>query len=316
MNYIATPLLMIMAFTACAQKKDTLFRYFDHQLQLTDRAHAVATGLLVRHNDQWDVLIRYPEGQRLMTGTYKDKRLEVKNGWFTIYYVSGKRMLLSHYSNNVIDDTWESWYENGQIKDSGRVDNNNKTGGWKSWHQNGQLKDSGNYHHGFKNGPWKSWYANGRLESSGSYDNDQMTGTWEWYHENGFPATKETYVNNQLDQLECYDEKGNPLGSGCPVNIPAQFPGGSAAFDHFIVTHLFYPPEAVKQRIEGEVKFGCWIRKDGQLGDIIIESSPDQLLSDEVKRMLHAMPTWEPAIQHNRKIDYYFTLTLPFYLQH
>lgn len=105
-------------------------------------------------------------------------------------------------------------YENGQLKETGQFDLNQKqTGEWKKYYENGNLYYVVNYENGIdKIGEWKYYFPNGltkRIEnykdgklngvyksyeynngkvylySIGKYENGQQVGMWKYYFENG-----------------------------------------------------------------------------------------------------------------------------------
>ncbi|MBL7904026.1 MAG: energy transducer TonB [Bacteroidales bacterium] len=51
------------------------------------------------------------------------------------------------------------------------------------------------------------------------------------------------------------------------IRMP-QYPGGNKAMHAFIAASLVYPPEALQNRIEGEVHVGYTVNNDGHVEDI------------------------------------------------
>ena len=43
---------------------------------------------------------------------------------------------------------------------------------WSSWYENGQKKDQGVYNNGLMSNNWEGWYPNGQMRYSGNYDED------------------------------------------------------------------------------------------------------------------------------------------------
>lgn len=83
-------------------------------------------------------------------------------------------------------------------------------------------------------------------------------------------------------------------------NSEPQFPGGVNALVEYIKTNLQYPEIASRKGIEGKVVISFVVEKDGSLTDFAIESSPDEILSQEAMRICKLMPYWEPA-RHREK---------------
>ncbi|MCO5236270.1 MAG: energy transducer TonB [Chitinophagaceae bacterium] len=279
--------LLLLCFRGIAQ--DTIACYFDEQLALTGKKHAVYAGSIVAQPDGWEALAYYQNGAVLMHGFFADKKLKIKQGAFTLFYPDGNRRAATSFSNNETD------------------------GVYMGWHPNGLLSDSGVIRQQMRSGAWKTWYINGVLESAGAYADGAPDGEWRWYHPNGKPSTIEIYSNNKLDDLTCYDTLGLSSGSNCRIE-KKPCPEGAYDFETYITDSLYYPPEALKKKIEGEVSFEFLISKEGRLAKINFTNEANVLLQDEVVRLLKSVKRWEPAVSHNRAVDYLYSYSAPFYL--
>ena len=187
-------------------------------------------------------------------------------------------------------------------------------GKYFEWYENGQLKDSCDFAKGKKTGIWKSWYADGKIESEGRYQNDSAVGVWNWFHSTGQPATREVYRGGKLADLACYDSTGTSSGFTCALMTRPHPTADSVegSFEDYLIANLYYPKEAMTRGIEGMVSLEFVIGKDGKLKSINIISSPSDLLSEEVVRLLKSIQQWAPAISHNRPIDYVYEFNVPF----
>ena len=269
--------------------QDTIACYFDEELSLTTKKQGIYPGTITEHENGWEAVAFYSNGNALMRGLFKDKKLKTKQGYYTLYYPNGNRRAFTYFNNNTADSTF------------------------MGWHANGQLSDSGLIHQQLRAGIWKTWYSNGRQESSGNFLNGTPDGVWHWYHGNGKPATIETYGNNKLQDLTCFDTLGIATGSNCRIE-KKPCPKNAYDFETFIIENLLYPKDALKKSIEGEVAFEFFITKEGKLTNINFTNEANALLQEEVVRLLKSVPAWEPAVSHNRDIDYLYTYTVPFYL--
>lgn len=287
MKYCLSLFLLFLFFYGSAQ--DTISCFFDEQLLLTGKKSGLYPGKITAHADGWEALAFYSNGTVLMHGFFADKKLKTKHGPYTLYYPNGKRRAFTSFSNNEADSLF------------------------MGWHQNGQLSDSGMIQQQMRKGLWKTWYTNGRQESSGVYHNGAPDGEWRWYHPNGKPATIEIYSNNKLQDLTCFDTSGMATGSNCRIE-KKPCPEDTYDFDTFIVENLLYPKDALKREIEGEVAFEFLITREGKLTNINFTNEANKLLQDEVVRLLKSVKQWEPAVSHNREIDYLYSYTVPFYL--
>ncbi len=173
--------LAFTLITLLSRAQDTSSCYFDAQLVSTEKRNAVYTGKMVASGNGWEAIASYPDGKTLMKAFYKDKKLKVRQGSYSLFFPDGKAKLLTSFDDNAVDGSYTSWHENGIVEDSGVIRENIKTG------------------------IWKKWYNTGVLESEGAYSEGVADGTWKWYHPNGKPATVEVYSNQKLKDLSCFD---------------------------------------------------------------------------------------------------------------
>ncbi|MFT5890164.1 MAG: antitoxin component YwqK of YwqJK toxin-antitoxin module [Dokdonia sp.] len=115
---------------------------------------------------------------------------------------------------------WEAkdtlYYENGAVKEIGKLDGGDKYGNWQVFYETGELKSEGvmvNNHPAFL---WKYYYKNRNLKKLGAYENSggsPKIGPWEYYHENGQLKEKGIYIYIKgkpirSDEWEIYDTFG------------------------------------------------------------------------------------------------------------
>ena len=85
-------------------------------------------------------------------------------------------------------------------------------------------------------------------------------------------------------------------------NRDAEFPGGKVMLIQYIYRNIHYPPEALKQRINGRVISSFIINEDGSISDITLIQGIYKLLDEEALRVLHTMPPWKPAMKDGKAI--------------
>ena len=287
MRYIFLMAGLLFYYAGIAQ--DTTACYFDGQLTLTSKRNAVYNGKMVNTEKGWEVFAYYPSNQVLAHSIFRDKKLTEREGEYSVYYEDGKQSLKATFKNNMLDGTLLQWHTNGQLSDSGMMRQNLKTG------------------------LWKTRYNTGQLESEGFFNDGVPDSIWHWYHENGKASTTELYRKNKLSDLTCFDTLGNATGSNCRINGEPS-PENWASFDQFVKENLLYPDKAAKRGIEGDVLFEFIINKEGILTRINFTNQSNELLQEEVVRLLKSVPKWDPAVSHNRRIDYLYSYTAPFYL--
>ena len=282
-------LVLLLSTVAEAQKSDTLLRYFTAGFEPTTRVENSYRALAYPDGDHWSVRVISDSNRVLMTGSYRDKSLRIRDGLFTYYYPQG-----------------ESWVR-------GRYVNNTQSGSWLGWHRNGQVKDSVFFLNGYKQGRSWGWHENGQLMHEGFFEQGQPDSSWTWYFSNGQASTKERYRRGKLQVLECFDSTGKSLGGNCSIDVPPTIPGRYGGVEKYILDSLYYPKEAIEQNIQGIVDVQFTITKEGKLRDVRFLNAPEKILADEVYRVLMSVPAWYPAILHNQVVDFTQSMKIPFY---
>lgn len=276
---------------------------------------------------------------KAMEGIYSNN---TRQGVWKYWYPNGQIKDSGVIKNNQLVNTWFSWYENGQlmaiaqylhpdsIPDDIVIRSDNRFGKkglfnedttvtylhgpYLSFYASGNRKDSGNYVNGLREGEWKSWYEDGNPESRGIYIKGEQSGTWEYFNENGNISTRETYLNNKITNLECFDTSGNSQGYFCSIQKPAvPVTGSYTNFQNYMLDNIFWPRELDGKNINGVVRVSYTISREGMLYDIKVLATPHQLLAQEVVRFLQGIPRWQPAVSHNRVVEYRGLLEVPFY---
>lgn len=327
-------LFLISPVCCIAQKGDTVLRYLDEHLQLTSKNNAAFYGLSIRQGDHWLLYAVYSDKTPAVKIYFKDKNLKVKDGPFEVYYPQNLPAQKGYFTDNVMNGNWITWYENGVMKDSGSLNNNVMTGLWKSWSDKGILHEvvtykaelnkidkyvsqadqgKSNMYRGVKDGDYSSYYQNGIKESSGHYISDKQDGEWQWYYENGKLSTKEQYKEGKLSAMTCYDSSGKETGDYCSIQKPALLKG-FGDYKQFIMQNLEWPKAALRKGLEGEVRLKIKVNKEGKLESLVIESE-ELLFKQAVKQLFDKMGDWEPAVSHNRVVEWEDEMVVPFYME-
>jgi periplasmic protein TonB len=90
------------------------------------------------------------------------------------------------------------------------------------------------------------------------------------------------------------------------VEIESQFPGGSAAWLHYLIKNLRYPDDALNSNIQGSVLVQFIVDKLGNVSNVEVISGPDQGgLREEAVRVIKKSGQWTPAIQNGAKVKSY-----------
>lgn len=95
-------------------------------------------------------------------------------------------------------------------------------------------------------------------------------------------------------------------------NSPAIFPGGDAAWAHYLDTAFhkeFMASQMTKKEFERfgktqKVLYNFFILPDGTIGLINIEGQASQAVRNEIYRVLKECPRWTPAILNGKPSTY------------
>lgn len=97
-------------------------------------------------------------------------------------------------------------------------------------------------------------------------------------------------------------------------NMP-QFPGGEEGLVKFLKDHIQYPPEAVKNNIQGRVVLQFVVEKTGRVGTVKVVRSVDESLDREAVRVVKSLPDFVPgSLDDGRTVNVWYTLPVNFRL--
>lgn len=91
-----------------------------------------------------------------------------------------------------------------------------------------------------------------------------------------------------------------------------EYPGGMTEFVTWLTRTIKYPPQALKQRIKGEVQISFFIEKDGSLTDIKVYKSANPMLDEEALRVAKMMPNWKPGKRNGKICRTFFVVPIEF----
>jgi protein TonB len=92
------------------------------------------------------------------------------------------------------------------------------------------------------------------------------------------------------------------------------FPGGETAMLKYLASNVNYPPFARENGIEGTVIVRFVVEKDGNLSHFNIMRSVAGGCTEEVMRIIDAMPKWSPGMANGHLVRVYFMLPVRFKL--
>lgn len=110
------------------------------------------------------------------------------------------------------------------------------------------------------------------------------------------------------DVIPYYDCDQRPMFLNSPN--PGQF------LSKWVYQYLKYPPQAVKDGIQGTVQVSFIIDKTGKVTDVTVSRGVDPLLDEEAVRVVSASPKWRPARHRGEKVRSAMTIGVEFRLRH
>jgi hypothetical protein len=278
---------IFLSLTSYGQKKDTLVKYFNTELEPVRKKEAVFIGVVVKDLLGWNALVYNDSMKVIMRGKYADEDCKTKEGWFIYYTQKGDRYLAGKYSRNLKTDLWQTWFPSGQIRDSIYFFND------------------------LANGQCRKYFESGILESAGFYKNGIPDSIWTWNYENGQKATFEKYNNGRLSSFECFDSAGVSLGMNCAINRLPAIKGKYGGVEKYVSDSIRFPEKLNLPEIT-YLTAQFTVNKQGNMSEPLIMQSSQNTLSAEIVRVLKSIPGWYPAVLHNRAMDFTYTLRITF----
>ncbi len=152
--------------------------------------------------------------------------------------------------------------------------------------------------------------------NSGSPEGTQKVGDNTGGADSSVAVTGKSGDNTHNNELQALTQK-TPDNQTLKLQIIEQlpeFPGGWVMLMKWLDKNIKYPPEALKEQIQGEVTVSFIINTNGTLNNIKITESSDPLLNAEALRVVHKMPRWKPGIHHNKPCTTMFSIPIVFHL--
>jgi len=148
----------------------------------------------------WDEMIENPSDGLV----YKKFSSEPFTGFVTKKDILGF-ITKGSYKNGKKHGLWETYYENGLLKNKANYRDGKNDGTWEVYSYDGSLSVKGIFKDGKKDGLWKTFFQNGQVESKETYKDGKRVGFWEYYYKNGKLWKQQTYT----DGTDGFEEKYN-----------------------------------------------------------------------------------------------------------
>jgi TonB family protein len=171
-----------------------------------------------------------------------------------------------------------------------------KQGSFSYYSKEGQLNHVCNYKNGDLEGLEMLYYDNGQLRTKGNYKRGEEVGEWLGYYPSGKPSAVARFKNGNQVSGSFFNEDGTKNEGVTEFSRNCSFPGGLLGLQRFLIRNLRYPDSAASHSIEGTVKIGFNVSKDGKIENIKVTRSVEPSLDSEALRVIGLMPDWKPLI--------------------
>lgn len=101
------------------------------------------------------------------------------------------------------------------------------------------------------------------------------------------------------------------------ADVMPKFMGGDAAsFQRWVMQNIKYPAEAIEKGIQGQVNVRFIVGKDGKVDTnrLMFLDKCDNILHQEVIRVLDKAPAWTPAVQKGKIVEVQLMIPVVFAL--
>jgi len=136
-----------------------------------------------------------------------------------VYYDSGQLKQVGMLENGIAQGDWKIYHENGKLKSSGEILDGKQDGEWKYYNTSGELTTVIPFVQGKESGVVKIYGSNGELKFEKSFEAGVETGESKQYHKNGqlmIVGMMEKGVHQGI--WKTYAENGNVESEGGMLN--------------------------------------------------------------------------------------------------
>ena len=225
-----------------------------------------------------------------------NRRYEVKD-----YYVSNNQLQMVVYSFNKTDKQPDSvgryYYENGNLQEEDYYVNGILQNGHSSYYDNSQKEVECKHLPGNKFEKIYYRKSSGKLWIKEHYDTRAFTLDRVYYYENGKKERIEKWKKGKLKEKHCYTASGNDTAYYEHLYYP-RFRGKLATY---INDNIRYPKKCRNEQIEGTVEMTLTIDEHGKVTGVETIRRVHPELDAEARRIMCAMPLWEPGRDENYK---------------
>jgi antitoxin component YwqK of YwqJK toxin-antitoxin module len=299
------PLLFLLAIIFSLETfAQRIEKYYDYRWRDTTPENARFYATIEKTDSGWnrhDYFIL--EKSLQMKGTYEDSACKKQNGEFHYFHSNGSLWQAGRYIHGKKDGLWVSYHFNGMMSDSTTYSNGHRIGVSCGWYENGYPSDSSAWN-ADGSGVEVGWFDNGIPSYAGNYGpREKKQGKWMYYHRNGKPSAIELYKEGVLIDKQYLDEQGNVTDT---VNKDrrASYPGGLKSWQKYLGNQLYFPTNY--KLVNGDkaiVVIDAIIDEEGNVTNVTVGTPFHPAFDKIAVDVIRKSRQWEPAIQHNRKVQ-------------
>jgi len=308
-------LLYILLFLSVGVHAQHIERYYDYLRRPAEPVTARLYSEMNKKDSVWERKDYFIHERSLqMHGYYFDTACKIPHGYFQFFYPNKHLSSAGLCDHGKKEGLWMSFYPNGMTRDSVNYLHGDTTGTSYSWYPNGYMRDSAVWN-ADGSGVEVSWFDNGNPSSAGRYSGGhKLNGDWQFFHKNGRLSALETYHDGLLTESKYFDEEGNGVGDTAIVERKASFPGGSKAWIKYINKHVYFPDRYKFENADSAiVVIAAVVDEDGNVTDVEVNTPLYPAFDDIALTAVKKSPKWIPAMQHNRRVKWYFLETVHFW---
>jgi len=228
----------------------------------------------------WTPAVNYDQATFFM-----EAQKENDTAWVCRYYEKNGPML-----------RWETYLDSALDIPNGRF----------AWYDvNGRLDTVGMVKRGIKDGRWDCGFIgdSGKVKVVAVYRNGRLYKTIDNINRTIKEENGDMYPFSDPRAIE---ETGRSF-LHYPDERPAEFPGGTSAWNHFLSKHLTMPDKFLNQAYNGKkapvgVQFN--IDSTGKVYDPFIYRSCEWSIDSESLRVIRLSPNWQPAFRDGHTVLY------------
>jgi len=108
------------------------------------------------------------------------------------------------------------------------------------------------------------------------------------------------------------DRTKTPKDAFAIVEESAEFPGGRASLDQYIIQNLRTPNRLLESKATGFVDVLFTVAKNGDIKNVLAVGDTTFGRGIEAKRLIEEMPKWKPAAQRSRVVSTRLSIRINF----